>query len=77
MYNDYYLQQIDSKLNTIINNQEEIILQNQTLISGDTLIYNSFENFKNLDLTVFVWIFVILFSILFYKFYHSIFNHNK
>lgn len=77
MYNDYYLQHIDSKLDTIIDNQEELILQNQTLISGDILIYNSFENFKNLDLTVFVWLFVLLFSILFYKFFHSIFNHNK
>lgn len=42
MYNDYYLQQIDNKLNIsnnnlneIIENQEIIIEQNQTLISGD------------------------------------------
>ena len=42
MYNDYYLQQIDNKLNTtnsklidIIDNQEAIIEQQQQLISGD------------------------------------------
>ena len=77
MYNDYYLQQIDYKLNTIIDNQEEIILQNNTLISGDNLINQNLD-FVNINLFhIFIWGLIIGFSLLFYHFYHSIFNHNK
>lgn len=77
MYNDYYLQQIDTKLNTIIDNQEEIILQNQTLISGDNLIN------QNLDIVnfglfhIFIWGLIIGFSLLFYNQFHTMFTHHK
>lgn len=68
MYNDYYLQQIDNKLNTtnsklidIIENQEAIIEQQQQLISGDIDIINRQEQMitSNYALIIVAMLFII------------------
>lgn len=46
MYNDYYLEQINNKLNSLeelIENQETIITNQEILISGDNGINNKIE----------------------------------
>lgn len=73
MYNDYYLQSIDNKLNnlsSVITNQETIINNQTSILNTENLIIANFQ-------ILFVWLITFLSALLFYNFYHRIFNHKR
>lgn len=73
MYNDYYLQIIDSKmdsLQTIINNQS-LIIDSQNVLIQDQL------NFERNLYTILIWLIIFVWSYIFYMYYHHIFRDYK
>lgn len=72
MYNDYYLQQINTNLEEIIDNQESIInneatitINQQTLISGDRDIQEELQKIQGLNA-------IIVIAIIWYIIYEFI-----
>lgn len=72
MYNDYYLEQINNKMSTnnsllddIKDNQEEIILNQEILISGDKDIINRIERVENANIMIVmsIMLYVIMYFI--------------
>lgn len=74
VYNDYYLSSIDSKLSNTNNMLDEVIDNQSTLISGDSLIYNEIHTTNILLHFYGIWVIILLFAVIFYHFYVSCFK---
>ena len=74
MYNDYYLQEISSKLTTTNDLLEDVLTRQALLVSGDNIINDSINNNTSYLIGGVVYLLIVIFVLLFYNFYRGCFK---